>query len=228
MLKMFVNASKHFNMYQSLEKFIKVPIFMPIQNPHKVSGGEMKVVFHVEDLQYVNLDTLIATTALFSEDKSSQAHHQIKAELPGIVNLSFKTGDKIQNDSILGTLSVKVDLADIKAMTEIVKYSELTTHIAVRNDNDIFQEGVYCRVGISPGYEHFELVLNGWAAFLSKHEIPKEYHSYEYFLDVMQPLFNHFQGGTMMSVSEQPVQTVTNFNFQEDKNVKLFHSKMPN
>lgn len=216
--------------FNSALHYFKIPIHLDSRDPskHESMKPNIYVEFEVEDLSKVSQKDIIALIK-FKEDNSLKPLTHVNAPFFGIVNLNVENSSEIEYSTQIATMNVQLDLANLEDVRKAFQLSQLTVAISVKGDNAVvnfFRQ--YFRVDIFPGFEDFEKIMDKWSEFCSTNDVPVEYLTYEYFLNVCAPLIIDFSKSyDPKYLAEDNVRPVSEFCFIDAEKERIFYSKMP-
>ncbi len=207
---------------------------------HKFTLAIYPPIMSPFNLTYQTIPVLIEKTGDVGENDTLATYRgvDIKAPFNGTFTASVANRREIDYVTQIGTLEVKIDLLDF----EKVRKAFLTAKgfISVRSKNTLGEssnaveqfmrnEAVYCRVGVAPGYEHFDKVVDSWVEFIRENKFPKIYHTYKYFRNVCEEVFKlkeTLQDSGTVSFIADSAPVVKDFDFSKKDNMQLFISKI--
>lgn len=197
-----------------------VPIYPPLQHPKNLKDS-LELTFR-DDGNEVKKDDLLAVL-----DKNLY----VKSPFDGKFVRLIEDFSKIDYITKLGELKTVADLNDHATILEIFIETKLKTNIALPTFEEQLEQYFpkYCKMGVAPGYEHFEQVVDVWIMFLNESKVPKKYLTYEYFRSVCENVFKikDRPGITFAREikSEYELEVVTDFNFELEQHKQTFISK---
>lgn len=205
----------------------RIDIKPPIQNPDSVR-------LPLSRIEFSDYENLIKNEKVTAGQKIATFNNlDIVVPLAGEFISQVGNNSNVAHDATIGTLVVELELDDVENVFKaVVEMYGKTSIRSVRRGNFYEQEErPYCMVGLAPGYEHFELVLDTWSRFLQENHIPKEYHTYEYFKKMAVYIFNIRKEllkdgiNVFNNLNAEPVKE-GDFDIDSNRNQQLFSEKI--